>query len=87
MNERPTFAIGAMTVGLAALCCGLPLLIVGLGAMGISAWLAARAPVVVLVLLAGTGLAWFWFVHRRKAAGYCEPEAERLEYEKKDIAP
>jgi mercuric ion transport protein len=87
MDERPTFAIGSVAVGLAALCCGLPILVVGLGAVGLTAWLSSNAAIAVPVLIAGLGLAWVWLARRRRAAGHCEPEAERQYLEKKDMKP
>ena len=39
MNERVLLRIGLIGTAVTALCCFTPLLVVGLGAVGLSAWL------------------------------------------------
>jgi mercuric ion transport protein len=51
MKDRALIATGAVGVVLAAICYAAPLLAVVLGAIGLTAWLAKAAYVVIPVLL------------------------------------
>ena len=61
MQDRTLIRTGVFGSALAAICCATPLLAVGLGAVGLSAWLASAdyilIPIFVICLgLVGLGL-------------------------------
>lgn len=67
MNDRTNMPIGVIAAVLVALCCGAPLLIGALGALGtagLMAWLFESVYVVVPVLFVGLGLVSVWLYRR-----------------------
>lgn len=70
MTSSGLIGTGAVGTALTALCCFTPVLVLSLGALGLSAWLAAADfvlfPLLVLCLaVAGVGL---WHLKRQRTA-------------------
>lgn len=68
MKDRSLIATGAIGAALAAICCATPLLVVVLGGIGLSAWLAKADYVVIPVLVLGVALMALGFYRRHVAA-------------------
>ncbi len=76
MNDRKLLATGATGSVIAAICCFTPVLVLGLGAVGLSAWLGwidyVLFPALALFLaLTGYGL---YLRQRRRALACCAEE-------------
>ena len=65
MRERTLIATGAIGAALAAICCATPLLVVVLGAVGLTGWLAKADYVVMPALILCLGLIGFGLYRRR----------------------
>ncbi len=70
MNDRSLITTGAIGAALAAICCATPILVVVLGGIGLSAWLAKADYVVIPVLLLGIALLGLG-LYRRHVATTC----------------
>jgi mercuric ion transport protein len=67
VQDRKLIGIGAAGAIVAALCCGTPLLVLALGALGLSAWLAWADYVLMPSLLVFLGLlAYGLYLHRHR---------------------
>jgi len=66
MNDRALIRVGAAGAILAAICCAVPLLLVGLPLASVGAWLAGAGLVMLPLILAALGLV-AWGVHHRRA--------------------
>lgn len=67
MRDQTLIKTGGVGAAVAAICCFTPVLVIGLGALGLSAWLgwadyAAMAALVAFASLAGYGF------HRRRSS-------------------
>jgi mercuric ion transport protein len=69
MRERTLIATGAIGAALAAICCATPLLVVVLGAVGLTGWLAKADYVVMPALILCLGLIGFGLYRRRIRQG------------------
>lgn len=72
MRDATLIKAGVVGTVVAAICCATPVLVIGLGALGLSAWLgwadyAAMAALVAFALLAGYG----FYRRRSSSAGAC----------------
>ena len=76
MASRGLIATGAVSTILAAICCATPLLVIVLGAMGLSAWLAGADYLVIAVLAIGLALLGFGIYRRHVAATCCDTSAK-----------
>lgn len=65
MQDRTLIATGAFGSALAAICCATPVLAIGLGAVGLSAWLAAADYILIPIFVISLGLVWLGFYRRR----------------------
>ena len=65
MRERTLIATGAIGAALAAICCATPLLVVVLGAVGLTGWLAKADYVVMPALILCLGLIGIGLYRRR----------------------
>ncbi len=65
MRERTLIATGAIGAALAAICCATPLLVVVLGAVGLTGWLAKADYVVMPALIVCLGLIGIGLYRRR----------------------
>jgi mercuric ion transport protein len=70
MTDRSLIATGAIGAALAAICCATPILVVVLGGIGLSAWLAKADYIVMPVLLLGIALVGLG-LYRRHVAMAC----------------
>jgi len=55
MKDRNLIGAGVMAV-LLGICCAAPLLVVAIGAVGLTAWLANACHILILALILGTGV-------------------------------
>ena len=69
MRERTLIATGAIGAALAAICCATPLLVVVLGAVGLTGWLTKADYVVMPALILCLGLIGFGLYRRRIRQG------------------
>lgn len=67
MKDETLVKVGIIGAVLAAICCFTPLLVIGLGALGLSAWLVHADFVLLPALALFLGLAAFGFWRRRRA--------------------
>jgi len=65
VQDRRLIGVGAVGTIVAALCCGTPLLVLALGALGLSAWLAWADYVLMPALLFFLGLLAYGLYQRR----------------------
>lgn len=68
---------GIIGAGIAAVCCFTPILVIGLGAVGLSTWLGWLGYVLLPALVLFVGLA-AWSLWRRQKAGACCAEESPL---------
>ena len=71
MNDRSLITTGAIGGVVAAICCATPLLAIGFGALGLTAWLSKADYVLIPALLICLGLVGFGLYRRRSAAQAC----------------
>ena len=69
MRESTLITTGAIGAVLADICCATPLLVVVLGAIGLTGWLAKADYVVIPALILCFGLIAFGFYRRRLRRG------------------
>ena len=69
MRERTLITTGAIGAALAAVCCATPLLVVVLGAIGLTGWLAKADYVVFPALILCLGLIVFGLYRHRLHRG------------------
>ena len=55
MRDKSLIAAGVVAV-VAAVCCAAPLLVVAIGAVGLTAWLANACHILILALILGAGV-------------------------------
>lgn len=65
MQDRTLITTGIFGSALAAICCATPLLAIGLGAVGLSAWLASADYLLVPIFVIGLGLVGLGLYRRR----------------------
>ena len=71
MRDRTLITTGAIGGTLAAICCATPLLVVALGALGLTAWLSKADYVLIPTLLICLGLVCLGLYRRHAAAQAC----------------
>ncbi len=67
MNNRALLGVGVAGGALAAICCFTPVLVVGLGAVGLTAWLAWADMVLLPALAIFIGLAAYGLIQVTKS--------------------
>jgi mercuric ion transport protein len=77
MTDRSLITTGAIGAILVAICCATPLLVVVLGSIGLTAWLAKADYVVTPVLFLGVVLVGFGLYRRHIATTHRDPCAKR----------
>jgi mercuric ion transport protein len=78
MNDRTLIATGTVGGIVAAICCATPLLAIGFGALGFTAWLSKADYVLIPTLLICLGLVGFGLYRRRAAArACCDPASNK----------
>jgi mercuric ion transport protein len=70
MPGRGLITTGAVAAILGAICCATPLLVLALGAMGLSAWLAGADYIALALLLAGIALVGLGLYRRHAATSH-----------------
>ena len=71
MNDGQLLKTGLIGTGVVALCCFTPLLVIGLGVVGLSAWLGWLDYVLAPALAIFVALTAFALWRRRRAAACC----------------
>lgn len=72
MRDATLIKTGVVGAVIAAICCATPVLVLALGALGLSAWLDWADYIVIPALVAFAALAAYGFYRRRSAApGAC----------------
>jgi mercuric ion transport protein len=56
MNDRTLIRTGLITGAVAAICCATPILVIALGAFGLSAWAAGADYVLIPILIGSVAL-------------------------------
>ena len=74
MKDSTLLGVGATGAVLAALCCATPILVVLLGAVGLSAWATKLDFVLLPIIAASLALVAFALHRRRHAAASCAPQ-------------
>lgn len=74
MNDKTIFKTGVIGTGIAAVCCFTPFLVVVLGAVGLSAWLAWLDYVLLPALGVFIVIAAYGFYRLRSRAGATSEE-------------
>jgi mercuric ion transport protein len=76
MKERTLVRAGIIGSVIAAICCFTPILVIGLGAVGLSAWLGWLDYVLLPALALFLGLTVWGLWRRQRAAACCAPETD-----------
>jgi|SRR6516164_9700014 mercuric ion transport protein len=84
MTDRSLITTGAIGAILAAICCATPPLVVVLGSIGLTAWLANADYVVLPVLFLGVALLGLGLYRRHAAAASHAPIAKQGDAATKD---
>lgn len=75
MKDQTLIRTGVAGAVIAAICCFTPVLVIGLGVVGLSAWLAWLDYVLLPALVLSLGLIGYGIWRRRRAAASCAPAA------------
>ncbi len=67
---RALIATGAAGIAIAAICCATPLLVIALGTIGLTAWLASADYVLATIFAASLGLIGLGFYRQRLGNRY-----------------
>jgi mercuric ion transport protein len=73
MNDRTITRAGIVGAVIAAICCFTPILVIALGAVGLSAWLGWLDYVLLPALFLALGLIAYGLWRQRRAADCCAP--------------
>lgn len=76
MKDRTLIRTGVVGAVIAAICCFTPVLVIGLGVVGLSAWLAWLDYVLLPALVLSIGLIGYGIWRQRRAADCCAPIAQ-----------
>jgi mercuric ion transport protein len=76
MKDRTITRAGIVGAVVAAICCFTPILVIGLGAVGLSAWLGWLDYVLLPTLFLALGLIAYGLWRQRRAAECCAPAAQ-----------
>jgi mercuric ion transport protein len=71
MDDRTLIRTGTVGAVIAAICCATPVVVILLGAVGLSAWAAGADLVLIPVLLACLALVALGVVRRQRAKARC----------------
>jgi len=71
MNDSTLIKTGAIGAVVAAVCCATPVLVIGLGAIGLSAWAGALDYVLLPVLALCLSVLGYGLYKRRQSAAVC----------------
>jgi mercuric ion transport protein len=77
MNDSALIKTGAIGAVVAAICCATPILVIALGAVGLSAWAGYLDAVLLPILALCIGvLGYGLYKRRRNAAECCAPQSK-----------
>ncbi|QTQ30200.1 Mercuric transport protein [Aromatoleum bremense] len=76
MKTRNLLRTGITGSVVAAVCCATPVLVILLGAVGLSAWVGWLDYVLIPALIAFVGLTIYALRRQRRERAFCEPETE-----------
>lgn len=76
MKTRTLLRTGVTGSVVAAVCCATPVLVILLGAVGLSAWVGWLDYVLIPALVGFVGLTIYAWRRQRMEGVYCEPETE-----------
>lgn len=76
MKDGTILKTGVIGSAIAAVCCFTPVLVIGLGAIGLSAWLGWLDYVLLPTLALFLGITAFGLWRRRQASACCAPATE-----------
>lgn len=76
MNDRTLIRTGVISGAIAAICCATPILVIALGAFGLSAWAAGADYVLIPILLVSVLLVGIGVYRRRTSSANGKPASE-----------
>lgn len=76
MNDATLIKMGGIGTVVAAICCATPILVIVLGAVGLSAWAGYLDAVVLPILALCIGMLGYGLYKRRNAAACCAPQSK-----------
>lgn len=79
MKDGTILKIGVVGTVIAAICCATPVLVLGLGALGLSAWVGGLDFVLLPALAFFLGLTAYGLWRRNRAAACCDTNIEANE--------
>lgn len=74
MRDATVLKTGAIGAVITAICCATPVLVIALGALGLSAWVAGLDYVLLPALLVFLGMTGWGLWRRNRAAACCAPD-------------
>lgn len=77
MNDRTLIRTGLISGAVAAICCATPILVIALGALGLSAWAAGADYVLIPILFISVALVGIGIYRRRPSSANCKPASEK----------
>ncbi len=83
MKDATIIKIGIVGTVIAAICCATPVLVIALGAIGLSAWVGGLDYVLFPALAAFLGMTTYGLWRRQRAAACCEPDIQTDEEKSK----
>lgn len=76
MKDTTILKIGIIGSVVAAICCATPILVIALGALGLSAWLGWVDYVLIAALVLLLAITAYGLWRRQRAAAYCASETQ-----------
>ena len=76
MKDHTLLGVGVTGALVTAVCCAPPILVVSLGALGLSAWAAKLDYVLLQIIAASLALVAIALYRRRQAATCCAPQTK-----------
>lgn len=76
MKDTSILKTGIIGSIIAAICCATPVLVIALGALGLSAWLGWVDYVLIPALVLFLAITAYGFWRRQRAAACCAPETQ-----------
>lgn len=83
MKDATIVKAGIVGTVIAAICCATPVLVVALGAIGLSAWVGGLDYVLFPALAAFLGMTVYGLWRRQRAVACCEPDIQTNEEKSK----
>ena len=77
MKDATILKTGIVGTAIAAICCATPILVIGFGALGLSAWLGWADYVLLPAIAAFVGLTAYGLWRRHRAAACCATDIQK----------